>query len=97
MWRQSPVQSGQIKRSGFAVVSGRVSKIERNRGGIWIELQGALVLRIAPDLPANSTRPCSKAARACNRGARLGAGSFAARWLEKPQARWLLPLTDPAC
>ncbi len=40
----------RLKQSGFALVSGRVSKIERNRGGIWIELQGSLVLRIAPDL-----------------------------------------------
>ena len=51
LWRQSPVQSvANLKRSGFALVAGRVSKVERNRGGIWIELQGSLVLRIAPEL-----------------------------------------------
>lgn len=51
LWRQSPVHSvANLKRSGFALVAGRVSKIERNRGGIWIELQGSLVLRIAPEL-----------------------------------------------
>ncbi len=34
LWRQSPVrEAGQIRQSGFAVVSGRVSKVERNRGG----------------------------------------------------------------
>jgi hypothetical protein len=43
-------ESGADQRSGFAVVSGRVSKVQRNRGGIWIELQGAVVLRVAPNL-----------------------------------------------
>lgn len=51
LWRQSPVlKAEQIQRSGFAVISGRVSKVQRNRGGIWIELQDALVLRVAPNL-----------------------------------------------
>ncbi len=52
LWRQSPVLKarGAAQQSGFAVLSGRVSKIERNRGGIWIELEGSVVLRIAPDL-----------------------------------------------
>jgi hypothetical protein len=51
--RVAPVactESGADQRSGFAVVSGRVSKVQRNRGGIWIELQGPVVLRVAPNL-----------------------------------------------
>jgi len=98
VWRQSPVlKASQIKQSGFAVVSGQVSKIERNRGGIWIELQDSLVLRIAPNLAGRFDNALLE---------RLQGQSVEARgWvldrsrrggLKNDQARWLLPLTDPA-
>lgn len=98
LWRQSPVQSvAQLKQSGFALVSGRVSKIERNRGGIWIGLQGALVLRIAPDqinkfdsARLNGLQGQVIEARGWvqDRSRRGG--------LKSGQARWLLTLTDPS-
>lgn len=98
LWRQSPVQSvTQLKRSGFALVSGRVSKVERNRGGVWIELPGSLVLRIAPDrvrlfdaAMLNGLQGKTIEARGWvqDRSRRGG--------LKNPQARWLLPLTDPS-
>lgn len=87
----------QLKRSGFALVSGQVSKIERNRGGVWIELQGSLVLRIAPDLARkfdstllNGLQGKTIEARGWvqDRGKRGG--------VKRGQARWLLPLTDPS-
>ncbi len=97
VWRQSPVQSvAQLRQSGFALVSGRVSKIERNRGGIWIELHGSLVLRIAPNLISqfdvaqlNGLQGKTIEARGWvqDRSRRGG--------LKHGQARWLLPLTDP--
>ncbi|MFO2463154.1 thermonuclease family protein [Pseudomonas sp. 15FMM2] len=97
LWRQSPIQKvTQIKRSGFAVVSGQVSKVERNRGGIWIELQGSLVLKVAPNLvdqfdSAMLTRLQGRHIEArgwvLDRSRRGG--------LKRGQARWLLPLTDP--
>ncbi|EGH18591.1 nuclease, partial [Pseudomonas savastanoi pv. glycinea str. race 4] len=40
--------STRLSKSGFAIVSGQVKSVQRNRGGIWIELQGSLVLRVAP-------------------------------------------------
>ncbi|WP_253480770.1 thermonuclease family protein [Pseudomonas fluorescens] len=98
LWRQSPVvKSGQIQRSGFAVVSGRVSKVQRNRGGIWIELQGSLVLRVAPNLVGqfdNARWPALKGKQIEARGwivdrSRRGG-------LQSGQSRWLLPLTDPS-
>lgn len=98
LWRHSPVQKVvQLKRSGFALVSGQVSKIERNRGGVWIELQGSLVLRIAPDLARkfdstllNGLQGKTIEARGWvqDRGKRGG--------VKRGQARWLLPLTDPS-
>lgn len=98
LWRQSPVvKSGQIQRSGFAVVSGRVSKVQRNRGGLWIELQGSLVLRVAPNLVGqfdNARWPALKGKQIEARGwivdrSRRGG-------LQSGQSRWLLPLTDPS-
>ena len=96
VWRQSPVQSAeQLKQSGFALVSGRVSKIERNRGGIWIELERSLVLRIAPGLAhtfdvglLNGLQGKVVEARGWvqDRSKRGG--------LKHDHARWLLPLTD---
>src|SRR5207253_891301 len=50
LWRQSSVlKADQISIPGFAVLSGRVSNIQRNRSGLWIELQDSVVLRIAPN------------------------------------------------
>ncbi|KPG99138.1 thermonuclease family protein [Pseudomonas sp. RIT-PI-r] len=98
LWRQSPVvKSGQIQRSGFAVVSGRVSKVQRNRGGIWIELHDSLVLRVAPNLVGqfdNARWPALKDKQIEARGwivdrSRRGG-------LQSGQSRWLLPLTDPS-
>ena len=98
LWRQSPVlKAEQINTSGFAVLSGRVSKVQRNRGGVWIELQDFVVLRVAPNLfgpfdVASLERLEGKQVEArgwvLDRSRRGG--------LKEGQARWLLPLTDPA-
>ncbi len=97
LWRQSPVQKvTQIERSGFAVVSGRVSKVERNRGGIWIELQDSLVLRIAPNLVKHFDSVSLKRLQGQHIEARGWVLDRSRRGgLKKGQARWLLPLTDP--
>ncbi|HWT68856.1 MAG TPA: thermonuclease family protein [Pseudomonas sp.] len=98
LWRQSPVlKADQISAAGFAVLSGRVSKVQRNRGGIWIELQDSVVLRVAPNslarFDANSLQKLEgKQIEArgwvLDRSRRGG--------LKEGQARWMLPLTDPA-
>lgn len=98
LWRQSPVlKADQISTSGFALLSGRVSKVQRNRGGIWIELQDSVVLRVAPNLldrfDADSLqrlegKPIEARGWVLDRSRRGG--------LKPGQARWMLPLTDPA-
>lgn len=97
LWRQSPVQAvTQLKRSGFAVVSGRVSKVERNRGGVWIELQGSLVLRIAPALVSQFDSALLNGLQGRTVEARGWVQDRSRRGgLKSGQARWLLPLTDP--
>ncbi|MHC8369830.1 thermonuclease family protein [Pseudomonas sp. MDT1-85] len=98
LWRQSPVlKAEQINTSGFAVLSGRVSKVQRNRGGVWIELQDSVVLRVAPNLLGQfdvaslerlKGRQIEARGWVLDRSRRGG--------LKEGQARWLLPLTDPA-
>ncbi|MDB6144109.1 MAG: nuclease [Pseudomonas sp.] len=98
LWKASPVQPvGQIANSGFAVVSGKITDVQRNGGGLWIELQGALVLRVAPNLISQFD---------VTRLQRLKGQSIEARgWvidrsrrggLQAGQARWMLPVTHPA-
>ncbi|NWE12076.1 thermonuclease family protein [Pseudomonas yamanorum] len=97
LWRQSPVvEAAKIQRSGFAVIGGRVSKIERNRGGIWIELQDSLVLRIAPNLVDRFDSSLLKGLQGQSIEARGWVLDRSRRGgLKNGQARWLLPLTDP--
>lgn len=98
IWRHSPVQKAeQINASGFAVLSGRVSSVKRNRGGVWIELQDSVVLRIAPNLLG----PFGKTALDQLKGKQIEARGWVLDrsrrgGLKEGQARWLLPLTDPA-
>jgi endonuclease YncB( thermonuclease family) len=98
LWRLSPVlKAEQIQRSGFAVVSGRVSKVQRNRGGIWIELQDALVLRVAPNLVGQFDNARLQALKGKQIEARGWIVDRSRRGgLQTGQARWLLPLTDPS-
>ena len=97
LWRQSPVLGvAQLKQSGFALVSGRVSKIERNRGTIWIELQGSLVLRVAPELASRFDVAQLNGLQGKTIEARGWVLDRSRRGnLKSGQARWLLPLTDP--
>ncbi|MHC8375044.1 thermonuclease family protein [Pseudomonas sp. MDT1-16] len=98
LWRQSPVlKAEQISTSGFAVLSGRVSKVQRNRGGVWIELQESVVLRVAPNLLGQfdvATLERLKGKQIEARGWVLDRSRRGG--LKQGQARWLLPLTDPA-
>ncbi|MDQ3202473.1 MAG: thermonuclease family protein, partial [Pseudomonadota bacterium] len=98
VWRQSPVvNSGQISTSGFAVLSGRVSNVQRNRGGVWIELQDSVVLRVAPNLLGQFDVAALERLKGKQIEARGWVVDRSRRGGLKPgQARWLLPLTDPA-
>ncbi|MHC8311534.1 thermonuclease family protein [Pseudomonas sp. GT1P32] len=98
VWRQSPVlKAEQINTSGFAVVSGRVSKVQRNRGGVWIELQDSLVLRVAPNVLGQFDGAALERLKGKQVEARGWIVDRSRRGgLQAGQARWLLPLTDPA-
>ncbi|MCJ8206102.1 thermonuclease family protein [Pseudomonas sp. RGM2987] len=98
VWRRSPVlKAEQINASGFAVLTGHVTKVQRNRGGVWIELQGPVVLRVAPNLLERFDVRMLETLEGRKIEARGWVQDRSRRGgLESGQARWLLPLTDPA-
>ncbi|WMN18251.1 thermonuclease family protein [Pseudomonas piscis] len=98
LWRQSPVlKAEQIRAPGFALLSGRVSKVEHNRSGVWITLHGSVVLRIAPNI---------RDGFAPGRLKRLAGRRVEARgWVVERRrqdasrsvgARWMISLKDPS-
>ena len=98
LWAKPVVRTPeQISEGGFALVSGRVVKVERNGAGVWLELQGGLVLHVAvrmldqfdwPGLQALTGREIQARGWVIDRAKR---GS-----LKTSQARWMLPLTHAA-
>jgi endonuclease YncB( thermonuclease family) len=98
VWRDAPIlKAAKLNGSGFALVQGRVMNVEQNRGGVWLQLDGPLVLQVANKaLPAFDL----KALRALR-----GRSVEARGWVidrtrsgkqQAGQARWMLPLTHPA-
>lgn len=85
-----------VKRSGFQVVRGTLVKVEANSGGLWLTLQGGVVLHVArgsqPEFSVESLRKLhGRAVEA--RGWVIDRGRRSGRQADRP--RWLLPLTAP--
>lgn len=96
LWRQPVVITPvAIRRSGFALVRGTVMAVERNRGGLWVELRGGLVAHI-------DRRRIDSFDEASLRRM-LGRQVEVRGWIVDrsrnggavAQARWLLPVTHP--
>jgi endonuclease YncB( thermonuclease family) len=98
LWRRSPVQTpGQLSRGGFALVGGRVERVERNRGGVWLALGDSLVLRVPPQaldgfdwrrLQGLAGRQVEARGWVIDRSRHAG--------VKPGQARWMLPVTHEA-
>lgn len=97
LWRNSPVQSpDQIDSGGFAIVSGRVSNVQRNNGGIWIEFDNSLVLRIAPQLAGQFDSAMLLRLKGQQVEARGWVVDRSRRGsLQSGQPRWMMPITHP--
>ena len=53
VWHRSPIIAAErLRRGGFALVKARVDRVDVNRGGVWLELDGPLVLQIPRDTVA---------------------------------------------
>ena len=49
VWRRPQwLDPAEVRSAGFALVRGRISAVERNGGGFWLELGENLVLRLRP-------------------------------------------------
>ncbi|MDM8348379.1 thermonuclease family protein [Pseudomonas sp. sp1636] len=98
LWRRSPVQTPrQLSRGGFALIEGRVARVERNRGGVWLELGDSLVLRVPPQalngfdmrqLQGLAGRQVEARGWVIDRSRRAG--------VKPGQARWMLSVTHEA-
>ncbi len=94
LWFRSPaISSTEIRRAGFALVRARVQRLERNRGGIWLELPGSLVIQV----PHRSSAAFGSAALEKLMGREIEVRGWVidrrGRVDEKRQARWMLKVT----
>lgn len=98
LWRRNPVlDATQLRRGGFALLRGRVESVERNRGGVWLELEGDLVLQVAAPALAQFDEGALQRLRGQVVEARGWVVDRQRRTALKPgQARWLLRITHPA-
>lgn len=98
LWRNSPVQPvEQINAGGFALVSGRVTRVQRNGGGLWIEFGDSLVLRIAPKLLGQFDTSALQRLKGQRIEARGWVVDRSRRGgLRADQPRWMMPITHPA-
>ncbi|UCJ18079.1 thermonuclease family protein [Pseudomonas sp. MM211] len=98
LWAQlRPLPARAVRSGGFALLEGQVQRVERNRGGVWIELGHSVVLRIAPPV-LDTFDP--KLLRDLQ-GKRIEARGWMIDrsrkgGLKVGQARWMLPLTHGA-
>jgi endonuclease YncB( thermonuclease family) len=98
LWRKSVLQTpGQLVTGGFALVTARVTKVERNRGGVWLGVEGPLVLHIAPKSLEQFDWASLQNLVGRNIQARGWVIDRRLRGsIKKGQARWMLPLTAAA-
>ncbi|MDG9926673.1 MULTISPECIES: thermonuclease family protein [unclassified Pseudomonas] len=98
LWQQATVVTPfDLRSGGFALVRGKVERVQRNRGGLWIEMDGPLVLRVEPKLLRHfdvaalqrlTGREVEVRGWVIDRSRRGG--------VQPDQARWMLPLTHAA-
>lgn len=98
LWRRNPQRKvGQLQAGGFALLSGRIESFERNRGGLWLRMDGALVLRVAPQRIARFDPDALRALVGRRVEVRGWVVERSRRGALRPgQARWQLSLDHPA-
>lgn len=98
LWRQPPVQRAQyLRQPGFALIGGKIGAIERNRGGVWLEVDDNLVLQVPARLQRNF--PASFFANLKGRQVEVRGWVLDRSrkgGLKTGQRRWVLPLTHPS-
>ena len=97
LWSKRPVKPARsLDRGGFALISGRVQRIDRNRGGVWLQLDGPVVLQV----PAKALREFEAVLRPLRPGTRVEVRGWVvdrrSRDGRRDRAPWLLPVTHPS-
>ncbi|MFJ4346044.1 thermonuclease family protein [Pseudomonas sp. NPDC089401] len=98
LWRRSPVQRAvQVRQPGFAVLTGTIGRIERNRAGTWLVLDDTVVLQI----PARLQRTFPAGFLDNLKGRQVEARGWvkdrsSKAGLKPGQRRWVLSVTDPS-
>ncbi|WP_229732103.1 thermonuclease family protein [Pseudomonas sp. N040] len=97
LWRRPDILApGQVRAGGFALIHGQVLKIERNRGGLWLDLGSSLVLQVKPKLFSQFDIQALQKLSGREVEVRGWVVDRARRGQTRPgQARWLLSLTSP--
>jgi len=95
VWQRPVIQSPkQLNRGGFNLIQGRVERVERNRGGVWLEMGDSVVLHIAARMMPNFDASALQDLEGRQIEARGWVVDRAKRGgLREGQARWMLPLT----
>ncbi|MBA1273775.1 thermonuclease family protein [Stutzerimonas azotifigens] len=95
LWRAPSVLApDSLAQAGFALIGARVERVERNRGGVWLEFEGPAVLHIA--------RQHLGRFDAAELDALVGRRVLARGWVidrkgaAAGQARWMLPISHPS-
>ncbi|AZZ43908.1 nuclease [Pseudomonadaceae bacterium SI-3] len=96
VWRQPPVIAvDRVRGGGFAIVRARVERMETNRGGVWLELGGSLVVQIPPQVVA-AFDDALKGLSGKDVEVRGWVIDRKSRGDRSRRARWLLKLSHPS-
>jgi len=97
LWQRAPViDAERVRRGGFAVVRARVERLEKNRSGLWLELEGPLVLQIPQQAMAGFDQNSLVGLRGREIEARGWVIDRKGRADLSRQARWLIKISHPA-
>ncbi|WP_459476097.1 thermonuclease family protein [Pseudomonas sp. No.117] len=95
LWKQDPtIAASAVQDSGFALVQGRLRSVERNQGGLWLQFDGDLVVRV----PSRFVAAFAKVPLQSWIGRTLEARGWIvdrSRQREEGRARWQMTLSDP--
>jgi endonuclease YncB( thermonuclease family) len=97
LWQRSPsISVEHLRRAGFALVKAKVERLERNRGGVWLEMQGSFVIQIPQRVAAAFDDEFLERLAGQEIEARGWVTDRKGRVNAARQARWKLSVTHPS-
>lgn len=96
LWRDlSPVSPRDLRQGGFALLKGRIERVETNRSGVWLEFDGPLVVQI----PSQALEHFEEGFLDNLSGRRVEVRGWVVDRkgrVRSSQARWLIKITHPS-